>query len=74
MLHSGSTEISRTLSSLRELLVSWQRDLDENQVITAEGLSAVLGTQVAISTQRDPQCGLRGKKGVSLEKRRAGVF
>lgn len=55
-------------------MASWQGDLDENQVVTAEGLSAVLGTQVAISTQRVPQCGLRGKEGVSLEKRRAGVF
>ena len=27
-------------------------------MITAEGLSATLGTQVAISTQRVPQCAL----------------
>lgn len=47
-------------------MVSWQRDLDENQVITAEDLSVVLGTQVAISTQRD----LGGRK--ALARRRGG--
>lgn len=72
-LHCGSAEISSTLSFLSGNLGSpGTGDLEENQVITAEGPSAVLGTQGAIRTQRPPQCGLEVVVGGKELARRRG--